>query len=446
MDEADNQIAPTDDTDSKSANWLQPSGEPAIPVTPPPNNPRPAPRYSPGVVIALVAGLAGPMLACVLSALLVTWPRTAHQQELPLIVSIFLAVGGLGLPLAWHAWQRMRGRARAAWQTPGWWLAASGALIVLMMVCGQLSISLNWLPTLVLAPLQPLIFIAAAAVVLTFTAGGWNGLSRLRAWGHLISGGWLSVVLSFVAEVLIIALTGLVVLVALAIVAPDQFAEVMQLLRSIMEENVAVERLIGWAMHPWVIVLALFVGSIVVPMIEELLKPIGVILLIGRRPAPMAAFVGGMMGGLGFAVTETLGNLVTIADPWLVLIMARMGTLVMHSLTAGLVGWGWGQMAAKRPWRWVGAYAGAVAIHGLWNGLAVATVFIGLYFQRTPQPNTALAAILGLVMMICLFTFLLLAAACAAGLGLMGYWLRRDGGRQTADDPPIALATASAPQ
>lgn len=446
MDEADNQIAPTDDTDSKSANWLQPSGEPAIPVTPPPNNPRPAPRYSPGVVIALVAGLAGPMLACVLSALLVTLPRTAHQQELPLIVSIFLAVGGLGLPLAWHAWQRMRGRARAAWQTPGWWLAASGALIVLMMVCGQLSISLNWLPTLVLAPLQPLIFIAAAAVVLTFTAGGWNGLSRLRAWGHLISGAWLSVVLSFVAEVLIIALTGLVVLVALAIVAPDQFAEVMQLLRSIMEENVAVERLIGWAMHPWVIVLALFVGSIVVPMIEELLKPIGVILLIGRRPAPMAAFVGGMMGGLGFAVTETLGNLVTIADPWLVLIMARMGTLVMHSLTAGLVGWGWGQMAAKRPWRWVGAYAGAVAIHGLWNGLAVATVFIGLYFQRTPQPNTALAAILGLVMMICLFTFLLLAAACAAGLGLMGYWLRRDGGRQTADDPPIALATASAPQ
>ncbi|HLB47150.1 MAG TPA: PrsW family glutamic-type intramembrane protease [Anaerolineales bacterium] len=441
MDDADNQIVPTVDTDSRPANWLQPSGEPAIPVTPPPNNPRPAPRYSPGVGIALVVGLAGPVLACALSALLISLPRAANQEELPLIVSIFLAVGGLGLPLAWHAWQRMRGRARAAWQTHGWWLAASGALIVLMMVCGQLSISLDWLPTLVLAPLQPLIFIAAAAVVLTFTAGGWNGLSRLRAWGHLISGAWLSISLSFVAEVLAIGVVGLVILIALAVIVPDQVMEFAQTYHSV--EDLDLNTVIGWALQPWVIVLAFVLGSIVVPMIEELIKPIGVVLLIGRRPAPMAAFVGGMMGGLGFAVTETLGNLVTIADPWLVLIMARMGTLVMHSLTAGLVGWGWGQLAARRPWRWVGAYAGAVAIHGLWNGLAVATVFIGLYFQRTPQLNTALAAILGLVMMICLFTLLLLAAACVAGLGLMGYWLRRDGGRQTADDPPSALATAS---
>lgn len=423
MEDADNPIDSSDDANLRPVNWLQPFSDLTAPPAPPPADPAAPPRYSVRAIIALLFGLAGPLVACGLSLAVAALSRPSARGELPLMVGVFLAVGSFGLPLAWHAWQNIRGRPPFAWQTRWRWLPASGLLVVSMLVCGQLSVSLNWLPALVLALLQPLIFVAAGAAVLTLASGGWSGLSRFRAWGHLLSGAWLSILVSFAVEVLLVGAVGLAVLIAFAVSSPDQLREFVETYRSV--EDVDLALVIGWLLQPWVIILALALASIAIPLIEELLKPIGVIALIGQRPAPMAAFLGGVMGGLGFAVTETLGNLVALADPWVVLILARMGTLVMHSFTSGLVGWGWGQMAAGRPRRLAGAYAGAVAIHGLWNALAVAAAYIGLYFQRTSQPgNLLLAGALGIVMMFCLLAFMALVVGCAAGLAWVGHRLR----------------------
>ena len=121
--------------------------------------------------------------------------------------------------------------------------------------------------------------------------------------------------------------------------------------------------------------------SFILPTVEELLKPLGVILMLKRRPTPMEAFIGGMLGGLGFAAVETLSNLTAIGDVWLITILARFGTMVMHGLTAGMVGWGWGQLAASRsPWKLIQSFAGAIFIHGLWNGAVVTIVLISLRF------------------------------------------------------------------
>ncbi|MBM4424720.1 MAG: PrsW family intramembrane metalloprotease [Chloroflexi bacterium] len=318
----------------------------------------------------------------------------------------------------------MRGSACASahWQAQRWWIVAAAALALAALVCGQASVNIHPMAGLALGVLQPIIVAAVAAVLLALTADGWRGFSRLRVWAHLVSGAWLSIPLSFLIEVIAVGAIGLAVLIALAILMPDPLIEFTRRYQSL--EDLDMTLILGWALQPWAIALALIVAALIVPMIEELMKPIGVAIVARRRPSPMAAYLGGVMGGLGFAFTETLGNLINITDPWIVLIVARMGTMAMHGFTSGLVGWGWGQLAAKRPWRLVGAYAGAVALHGLWNSAVVIVVFSGLYFQQTPNPDPAAAILIGSAAAVCALLLLLLVPTCVAGMAWVGYRLR----------------------
>lgn len=417
-----NDNEPTD-SERTSSNWLNPELDRIPSATPPPDSePAPPPRSSAWDVFALIGGIAGPVLAFASSGLLaLVLPASRNRENIPLFVSIFIAVGLLGAPLAWYAARRMQGVPSANWRSQWWWVAAGGGLIVALMVLGQASVSLKLLPELSLAILQPIIFVAAGAALLAIAAGGWAGMSRLRAWGHLISGAWLSVALSFVAEVMLIGGLAAIVLVALAAIAPEQAIHILSLLRSM--DNFNLNDVLDLALQPWAVALAFVSASLLIPLIEELLKPIGVVLILGRRPSPMAAFLGGVMGGVGFGVTETLGNLVTISDPWFMLVLARMGTLAMHGLAAGIAGWGWGQLAARRPLRFVGAFAGAVALHGLWNGCVVVTVFTGLYWTQNPEPGP-LGLLLGLTAVVSVFLLIMLVPLCVTALGLIGYRLR----------------------
>jgi hypothetical protein len=126
----------------------------------------------------------------------------------------------------------------------------------------------------------------------------------------------------------------------------------------------------------------------------------------------MAAFMGGVLGGVGFGVVESLLNLSTRQDTWWPLIVARTGTLIMHALTTGLVGWGWGQLVAtRRPWRLLLAYLSAVVIHGLWNAGAIGLALLGQDFSQAPTFSAeTLAQTSGM----------LLSLFCLTSLGLMG--------------------------
>jgi RsiW-degrading membrane proteinase PrsW (M82 family) len=282
-------------------------------------------------------------------------------------------------------------------------------------------VSQGILPELSLAIVQPFIFVAGAMAMLALAAGGWSGLSRLRAWGHLVSGAWLSVAVSFLAEVVLVGGLAAIVLMVLSVIAPDQARQILFILRTF--DRFSLQDILDIAMQPWAAVLTFAVAACLIPIVEELLKPIGVILLLGRRPVPMAAFLGGVMGGLGFAITETLSNLATINDPWFVLVLARMGTLAMHGLTAGIAGWGWGQLAGRRPLRFFGAFASAVFLHGLWNGCVVVIVFASLYLTQNSDPGPQ-AILLVVFVAVAALLLLMLVPACLLALGLIGYRLR----------------------
>jgi hypothetical protein len=125
--------------------------------------------------------------------------------------------------------------------------------------------------------------------------------------------------------------------------------------------------------------------ALVIPMIEELFKPMALWFFIKSHWSPADGFVAGMISGAAFAAIETLTAVASAdAGSLLALVAARTGTSLLHVTTAGLTGW-----ALTSTWldgkylRAALAYLLAVFLHGAWNFMAVA-VGIGNITQSVP--------------------------------------------------------------
>jgi hypothetical protein len=84
------------------------------------------------------------------------------------------------------------------------------------------------------------------------------------------------------------------------------------------------------------------------------------------------------LSGAGYALFESL-QIAAGGQDWALLVTARIGAAVIHILTTGLTGWG--LVSAWKEGRYarlVGAFLTAVTLHGLWNGLSLASSFPAL--------------------------------------------------------------------
>ena len=123
---------------------------------------------------------------------------------------------------------------------------------------------------------------------------------------------------------------------------------------------------------PGVVFVVFAFVAVLVPLIEEAIKPIGVWFLVGVNLSPAEGFVAGLLSGAGYALFENLALTTVNAGNWVGVVLLRIGTGMLHIMTAALVGWALSLAWTRgRYLRLAMTYLAAVLIHGLWNGLAL---------------------------------------------------------------------------
>ena len=306
--------------------------------------------------------------------------RVDPTQSLMIAASLTFA-GVLVLPSAWYAWKHLAFPGlEPAIRPERRGLVLILTLLVLVIVAGALLLG-NWVSqnnSLAWLLLPPLNIIAtglpALWLVYIGTRGLIAGLPR-RRWGVFATGLVLSPMIILVLELLV--LVGIGVLAILWAVLDPSISNqlnslVFRLQNSAPNMDAILRILLPFLLHPGILFIAFAFVSVIVPLIEEALKPIGVWFLAGQKLTPAQGFGYGILSGAGFGLFENLGNTSGGGEAWAILASTRITTLLLHCLTAGLVGWAlasaWGQ---KRYLRLGITYAVAVLIHGFWNGMAV---------------------------------------------------------------------------
>ena len=256
--------------------------------------------------------------------------------------------------------------------------------------------------------LPPLHVIAVGLPILWLIYLGRRGLpagSLQRAWGVFGSGLALSPLLIMLAEIgafIGFLIFGFVYLMGRPELGVELSTLVERLVQAPPDPEIYQRILSPYLMQPGIIFSAFLFIAVIVPLIEEALKPIGVWLLAGRNLTPSAGFVAGMLSGAGYALFESLAN-TSGAGGWTVITTARIGTGVIHILTAGLTGWGLASAWREENYLRLGAaYSIAVFLHGLWNALtllASGSQIFGTEFKISFINNLATIAPLTLVIL-----------------------------------------------
>lgn len=128
---------------------------------------------------------------------------------------------------------------------------------------------------------------------------------------------------------------------------------------------------------PTQILLLFVLGSVIAPLVEEGVKPLGAVLIMRRLRTPAGAFLVGMASGVGFSIFETLAIYVGQGEAdWVVVALERFGAGFLHGVGAGMGALGWyyfinGKGVRLRWLRGVGCLLYAVVQHGVYNGIAL---------------------------------------------------------------------------
>ena len=248
--------------------------------------------------------------------------------------------------------------------------------------------------------------------------------SRQRGWG--LSTLSLFVTMPVIMTVEILFLLVVVVFGSVWITRQPGFIDIVnQLQNQLMMNPFEIQGLVSLLepilTRPEVGVAALLGICLFIPLIEEFLKPMGLWFLSRHDLTPAEGFTAGLVCGAAFALLESSLSLTAVSgEAWLTTAAGRLGTGLLHTLTAGLNGW-----ALVSTWRegkflrQAAVYILTVLLHGTWNLFALLAGLreAGGQFQSLVNPGLAAASpwVLGG-----------LAALMLAGLFFANFKLRPD--------------------
>lgn len=288
--------------------------------------------------------------------------------------------GILVLPSAWYAWKELAFPERAtkpAVRRRNYGLILTVVVFILLagvLLLGNWSAQNNRLTWL----LVPLNLLATGLPALWIIYIGTHGLipdTPRHKWGVFASGLVSGPVIILVLELLLLVFMGILTIFWIMLnpnLANQLYGVVIRLQNAGQDMNAVISQLIPFMLNPGVIFLIFAFISVLIPIIEEALKPIGVWFLSGQKLSPAQGFGYGVLSGAGFGLFENLGYTSGAGTDWALLASTRISTILLHCFTAGLMGWALASAWSERRYLRLGiTYAIAVIVHGLWNGLAV---------------------------------------------------------------------------
>ena len=256
------------------------------------------------------------------------------------------------------------------------------------LLLGYAAFSVGILPV-VLGPLSKIIAASAAALLTIQIVRRFGPIfSYRRIWGQFILGVWIVPIFALLSEFMILIPT--LLLFGVGSMNSDEGVLLLDLLRdSTTSTEALTQAATGILTQPWVIALVLGFFAVLVPLLEEALKTMVVWPWIMRKRSSAEAFLGGVIGGTGYAVFEAI-FLTQAESAWFPTTIGRAGATIMHAFTTGVASWGLAEGINNKKWgRLILGYAIAVLFHGLWNAGAVSIALIEIQaFRVTDLPGS----------------------------------------------------------
>jgi hypothetical protein len=291
-------------------------------------------------------------------------------------VAALLTMAVMGIPALVMAIRNLFFGRPASHQVPrpAWYSLA--ALLPLGLALGWLGYD-RGLATWFLGPLGQVLAVGApAGLLLVHMRRIGPPIRSRRAWGHFLLGLWAVPFVTIILEAFL--LVGAVILGAAGLSLTAAGRESLRRLQSFASgpaaspESIPPDFLRELALNPAVLIVLVGLLGVAVPITEELLKTASVWPLLRNRLSSAEAFLGGALGGTGFALSEAL-FLTQPAAGWLVTAVARSGATLMHALATAIAAWGLAEGLKRQRWsRTLVAWLLAISMHGLWNLSAIA--------------------------------------------------------------------------
>lgn len=290
-------------------------------------------------------------------------------------------VAGVALVSIIASARKLAGKPLPAWvQAKMLWLYGAILILPVLLMVGQSLFRVakyanTWMPIFSVFS----IFIAGLWYVRIGIGRDW-GKTPQRGSGLLTFSFGFTTALVLITEILVFAVFGLVFY--LATLQDPEMQELYKTLPSLLQSlqgdsQVAQQLIVDLTQKPVVIFSAIFIIAFLMPLVEELLKSCGVLLLKGRKLSPREGMLAGIFSGAGFGILE--GMLFAIqtgsgTDPnaWMAFVIGRSAALILHIFNGALNGF-----ALVRFWedRKLGSLFGVfmltLLIHGAWNLTAV---------------------------------------------------------------------------
>ena len=140
-----------------------------------------------------------------------------------------------------------------------------------------------------------------------------------------------------------------------------------------MNPQLTEQILLPYLRSPAVLIGVLAIGAGLLPLIEELLKPLAVWVMASRKLEESTGFVLGLFAGGTFALLESLGMAAsTDLETWASVLTARVGTGVLHVTTTALTGWGLASAWKYRKYLRLGLMLlVSFSLHAVWNAFGL---------------------------------------------------------------------------